>query len=117
MAGGGGRSRRRTPRELPVGLVRLDPRGREAHKDRKPRGRVDAPPGRDSRAPASIEISVGRQREAVMSGLKLSLVIVATVIVGSAFGAGAAERQQARHVRPHAGFASLDYGRTQRTMF
>jgi hypothetical protein len=49
-----------------------------------------------------------------MSGIRTSLVVVAALIVGSACNAAAAERQQARHVRHHAGFASLDYGRTPR---
>src|SRR5262249_61293647 len=49
-----------------------------------------------------------------MSGIRTSLVVVAALIVGSACNAAAAERQQAGHVRHHAGFASLDYGRTPR---
>ncbi len=52
-----------------------------------------------------------------MLGHKVSAVIFAAVIIGSATGAVAGEHQWARHVRHHSGYASLDYGRTPRTMF
>src|SRR6266536_5671262 len=52
-----------------------------------------------------------------MLGLKVSVVIVATVVVGSASGAAAAEHQRAQVRHSSSGFASLDYGRTPRTMF
>ena len=50
-----------------------------------------------------------------MLGHKVSAVIFASVIVGSATNALAAEQQRARHVRHHSGYASLDHG-TPRTI-
>ena len=58
----------------------------------------------------------GRQEE-IMLGSRLSTMIVMATLVSSTYGTLAAEHQRARHARHHTGFASLDYGRTPRTMF
>ena len=52
-----------------------------------------------------------------MLGSRLSTMIVMATLVSSTYGTLAAEHQRARHARHHTGFASLDYGRTPRTMF
>jgi hypothetical protein len=52
-----------------------------------------------------------------MLGHKVSAAILAASIIVSATGAMGAERQGARDVRHHGGYASLDYGRTPRAMF
>ena len=52
-----------------------------------------------------------------MLGFKGSVVIVAAVVLGSVSGAAAAEHQRTHVRHGGSGFASLDYGRTPRTMF
>ena len=52
-----------------------------------------------------------------MLGHKMSAAVFAAIIIAPATGAVGAERQGARHVRHHSGYASLDYARTPRAMF
>ena len=67
--------------------------------------------------PRAARDRVPAAREEIMLGSRLSTMIVMATLVSSTYGALAAEHQRARHARHHTGFASLDYGRTPRTMF
>jgi hypothetical protein len=59
----------------------------------------------------------GAGRTVIMFGFKMPGVVVAALAMSSACSAIAAEHQPAHQSRHHSGYASLDYGRTPRTMF
>ncbi len=66
---------------------------------------------------AARDYSAANRGERVMWSIGISAVVVTATVISSASAGLAAEHQRARHAGHHTGFASLDYGRTGRTMF